>query len=84
MMVMGYTDDSLANAVNDFATSAVSALNSTSGFNGLKAYVSYARATEGLDAMYGKNKLPRLLSLKKKWDPQGLFVFNNPLPVPGR
>jgi hypothetical protein len=31
--------------------------------------------------MYGKEKLPRLLDLKKKWDPQALFSFNNPLPV---
>jgi hypothetical protein len=84
MMVMGYNDDSFATAASDFATNAISAFNKTSGFEGLQTYVSYARGTEGLEAMYGKEKLPRLLDLKRKWDPQGLFVFNNPLPVPGR
>ena len=81
MIIMNYEDEALAQTSADYATSAVSAYNATSGFDGLQTYVSYARGTEGLDAMYGERKLPRLLDLKKKWDPQALFSFNNPLPV---
>jgi Berberine and berberine like len=82
MLVLGYTDPSLASTVDEFATSAISAFNATSGFDELRVYVSYARGTEGLEAMYGPRKLGRLLALKKEWDPDGLFVFNNPLPPP--
>jgi hypothetical protein len=78
---MYYTDETLAQIATDYVTSAIAAYNATSGFQDLQTYVSYARGTEGLDAMYGKEKLPRLLDLKKKWDPQALFSFNNPLPV---
>jgi hypothetical protein len=78
---MNYADGTLAQTAANYATSAISAYNASSGFQDLQTYVSYARGTEGLDAMYGKEKLPRLLDLKKKWDPQALFSFNNPLPV---
>jgi hypothetical protein len=81
MVIMNYADETLAQTATHYATTAISAYNATSGFQGLQTYVSYARGTEGLVSMYGKEKLPRLLDLKKKWDPQALFSFNNPLPV---
>ncbi len=36
---------------------------------------------ESLPQSTAQKKLPRLLELKKKWDPKGLFSFNNALPV---
>ncbi|KAJ8132697.1 hypothetical protein O1611_g930 [Lasiodiplodia mahajangana] len=55
-------------------------LVATSGFNDVVAYVNYAHGDEKIEQIYGKNKLPRLASLKAKYDPQNVFAFNNALP----
>jgi Berberine and berberine like len=70
---------SIDGPVNDFARKARSEFNATSGFDGLQVYVSYGHGDEGLDAFYGKRKLPRLQALKKQYDPNRLFVYNEPL-----
>jgi hypothetical protein len=80
MFTLSVVDSSIGDKVDDFGLSAVEAFNATSGFDDLHIYVSYAHGTEGLDAMYGTDKLPRLLKLKKNWDPKGLFSYNNGLP----
>ena len=80
MFTFKLADGSIGAKVDEFALSAVKAFNATSGFDDLHIYVSYAHGTEGLNAMYGAEKLPRLLTLKKKWDPKGLFSYNNGLP----
>ncbi|KAJ5932126.1 hypothetical protein N7516_006615 [Penicillium verrucosum] len=80
MFTFRFTDSSISDKVDDFGLSAVEAFNATSGFDDLHIYVSYAHGTEGLDAMYGAEKLPRLLKLKKKWDTKGMFSYNNGLP----
>lgn len=54
---------------------------STSGYGGLRLYVNYAHGDETLEQLYGANKLPRLTALKKKWDPQNVFGYNNALPT---
>ncbi|KAL8833380.1 MAG: hypothetical protein Q9176_008008 [Flavoplaca citrina] len=41
-------------------------------------YVSYAPGDEDPAAWYGKDKLPRLIELKKKWDPKDIFRYDNP------
>jgi hypothetical protein len=41
-------------------------------------FVNYARGTETPEQIYGKSKLPKLRSLKKKYDPKGLFNHYNP------
>ncbi|KAJ5422629.1 hypothetical protein N7491_011074 [Penicillium cf. griseofulvum] len=69
----------IGDKVDEFALSAVEAFNATSGFDDLRIYISYSHSTEGLNPMYGPEKLPRLLKLKKKWDPKGLFNYNNGL-----
>ncbi|KXG46525.1 FAD-binding, type 2 [Penicillium griseofulvum] len=79
MFSFNITDTSIGDKVDDFAISAVEAFNATSGFDDLRIYVSYAHGTEGLNPMYGPEKLPRLMKLKKKWDPKGLFNYNNGL-----
>jgi hypothetical protein len=44
-------------------------------------YVNYARGDEPLESVWGVEKLPRLAALKKKWDPNNVFAYNNPLPT---
>lgn len=54
---------------------------STSGYPDLSVYVNYAHGDETLEQRYAERKLPRLAALKKKWDPNNVFAFNNPLPT---
>ncbi|USP81916.1 hypothetical protein yc1106_09190 [Curvularia clavata] len=42
-------------------------------------FPNYARGSETPEQVYGKSKLPILRSLKKKYDPKGLFNHFNPL-----
>lgn len=53
------------------------------GFGGKQTgaiYINYSRGDESLEEVFG-DKLPRLVQLKKKWDPSNVFAFNNPLPT---
>ena len=77
MFQMAWTDPSATNAANALAIELRNMVVSTSGYNGLTTYVSYAHGEETLEQKYGANKLPRLQALKKKWDPQNIFAFNN-------
>ncbi|KAH7383958.1 hypothetical protein BKA66DRAFT_463175 [Pyrenochaeta sp. MPI-SDFR-AT-0127] len=56
-------------------------LVATSGYPELTVFVSYAHGDEKLEQIYSKEKLPRLASLKKIWDPQQVFNYNNGLPT---
>ena len=73
-----YTDPSLEDPINAFATNARSESGATSGFDGLQIYVSYGHGDEGPVPLYGERKLPRLRALKQKWDPDKRFNFNEP------
>lgn len=53
----------------------------TSGYDDLAVYVNYAHGDETLEQMYGANKLARLAQLKKQYDPNQRFRFNNPIPT---
>ncbi|RYP20632.1 hypothetical protein DL765_002703 [Monosporascus sp. GIB2] len=53
----------------------------TSGYPDLSVYVSYAHGDETVQQIYGKDKLPRLVALKRKWDPHNVFAYNNALPT---
>ncbi|KAK6957468.1 hypothetical protein Daesc_000254 [Daldinia eschscholtzii] len=55
-------------------------LVATSGYPEITVFVNYAHGDEKLEQIYGKDKLPRLAKLKKTWDPNHLFSFNNKLP----
>ncbi|OTB10571.1 hypothetical protein K445DRAFT_69978 [Daldinia sp. EC12] len=55
-------------------------LVATSGYPDITVFVNYAHGDEKLEQIYGKDKLPRLAKLKKTWDPNHLFSFNNKLP----
>ena len=69
-----------ANAANKVAQELRTAFSKTSGYDQLEIYVSYAHGDEDPAAWYGKDKLPRLIELKKKWDPKDIFRYDNPLP----
>ncbi|KAI1113123.1 hypothetical protein F5Y14DRAFT_230862 [Nemania sp. NC0429] len=58
-------------------------LAATSGYDDLAVYVNYAYGDEKPAQMYGASKLPRLIALKKKYDPNNLFSFYNALPTSG-
>ncbi|RYP44388.1 hypothetical protein DL768_009154 [Monosporascus sp. mg162] len=53
----------------------------TSGYPDLSVYVSYAHGDEKIEQIYGRDKLPRLVALKGKWDPDNVFAYNNALPT---
>ncbi|KAF5558959.1 hypothetical protein FMEXI_154 [Fusarium mexicanum] len=53
----------------------------TSGYSEITTFVNYAHGDETLEQIYGKEKLARLAALKKIWDPNELFSFNNGLPT---
>lgn len=53
----------------------------TNGFGDLSVYVNFAHGDEGPEAWYGSRKLRRLSELKRKWDPNQLFSFYDPVPL---
>ncbi|KAK7748264.1 hypothetical protein SLS62_008724 [Diatrype stigma] len=48
--------------------------------NGGACYINYSRGDESLEVIYG-DKLAQLVELKKKWDPNTVFAFKNPIPT---
>lgn len=65
--------------MSHFATDIRSLFAKTSGFDSLKAYVSYGHGDEGINSWYGAENLGPLMALKESWDPRNLFRFNNPI-----
>ncbi|KAF4125700.1 FAD/FMN-containing dehydrogenase [Geosmithia morbida] len=52
----------------------------TSGYSDQVVFLNYARGDEAPENIYGADKLPRLIELKKKYDPHNLFSFPHPIP----
>lgn len=75
-------DNPFAETANAFAREIRADLAATSGYSGLTTYVSYAYGDESLEQKFGRDKLPRLLKLKEKWDPENRFGYCNPLVDP--
>lgn len=80
MFSFNVIDPSVCNKIEDFVLPVVEAFNATSGLDDLHICVSHAHGTEGLDPMYGADKLPQLLNMKQKRDLKGVFRYNNALP----
>ncbi|KAI0396108.1 FAD-binding domain-containing protein [Xylariaceae sp. FL0594] len=72
-------NSSLLQAVKDFAKEVRSDIAETSGYPDLAVYVNNAAGDETEEQIYRADKLPRLLALKKAWDPDNIFRFYNPL-----
>ncbi|KIA75781.1 hypothetical protein HK57_00395 [Aspergillus ustus] len=53
----------------------------TSGYDEPSVFVNYARGDEGLERIYGREKLGRLAALKRIWDPENMFRFGLGIPV---
>ncbi|KAK8018786.1 hypothetical protein PG991_007976 [Apiospora marii] len=52
----------------------------TSGYDGLAVYVNYGHGDEKPEQIYGADKLGKLVSIKKTWDPRNVFAFSYPIP----
>jgi fumiquinazoline A oxidase len=52
-----------------------------SGFPNLQVYINYDHGDEGPEVWYGEQNLPRLVALKREWDPYNLFGAGNPVPL---
>ncbi|KAI0003489.1 FAD binding domain-containing protein [Xylariaceae sp. FL0662B] len=78
-----YTDDSVAPAADAWARGWRDQLIKPqhSGYNIESVYMNYAHGDEKLEALYGYEpwRLERLRSLKKRYDPHGLFSHYNPV-----
>lgn len=83
MFQMGWEglNNPLGSVVDDFARELRADFVATSGYPELSAYVSYAWGDETAEQIYGRDKLPRLVALKKKWDPENVFGYSNALPT---
>lgn len=65
--------------VDAFCKPARSDLLAVSGFPTPHVYINYAFGDEGPEVWYGKANLPRLVALKKRWDPKNKFGAGNPI-----
>lgn len=65
--------------INDFARSARRNFSAVSGFPQPELYVSYGHGDEALVTLYSAENLPRLRSLKEKWDPNNVYGYNYPI-----
>lgn len=77
------SNQSLLDAGDSFGRELRDSWSKTGGYakEGGTVYVNYARGDEPLESVYGVHKLPRLAALKKKWDPNRVFAYNNVLPT---
>lgn len=73
------TEGALDNRINEFATAARRNFTSVSGFPQPELYVSYGHGDEDLATLYSAENLPRLRSLKAKWDPENVYSYNYPI-----
>ncbi|KAL2810523.1 hypothetical protein BJX63DRAFT_422986 [Aspergillus granulosus] len=68
-------------AVYEFLVESRDHFTKTSGFKHLTLYNNFAHGDEGPEVWYTPRKLPRLVELKRKWDPNEVFSYYNPIPV---
>ncbi|KAL4809570.1 hypothetical protein BDV18DRAFT_157321 [Aspergillus unguis] len=70
-------DEAVLEARDAFARELRGTWAATSGYEQMSSYVNYAHGDEGVEQIYGRDKLARLKRLKREWDPNGGFVWNN-------
>jgi hypothetical protein len=69
------------NAVNAFLQPVRRNFQAVSGFPSLQVYINYGYGDEGAASWYGAQNLPRLVALKKQYDPKNQFGPGNPVPL---
>ncbi|KUI59748.1 hypothetical protein VP1G_06965 [Cytospora mali] len=67
-----YTHASLDAAANEFGQKTRSYLAASAGTDSFSAYINFAHGDEALSSIYG-DSLPKLKTLKAKYDPKGRF-----------
>lgn len=77
-MTFVYSDRSVDSAVTDFANKKRKVLAKASGYTDLEIYSTYGHGDEGPEVWY-RESLPRLRTIKKKYDPENRFRFYNPI-----
>jgi hypothetical protein len=53
----------------------------TMGFDTMHVYLNHAFGDEGPVSWYGAHNLPRLVALKRQWDPDNKFGAGCPVPL---
>ncbi|KAI1502629.1 FAD-binding domain-containing protein [Biscogniauxia marginata] len=81
MFQFAWSDHGVADVSNALGRQLRSDFVATSGYDDISAYVSYAHGDERIEEIYGAKKLQRLAALKKAWDPNNAFAYNNALPT---
>jgi hypothetical protein len=80
ILLSGESDDpTLEDMISEWYRKESEKLIAKSGFGEEKVYVSYAQGDERQEALYGARKLEKLRKLKREWDPQEIFSWNNPI-----
>jgi fumiquinazoline A oxidase len=81
-----YSDDSVAEAADQYLQTVRNACAATSGYGKLRVYQNYAHGDEPLAAMYGyeKGRLQKLQCLKAKYDPNDVFKGYHGIPMPAK
>ncbi|RWA08729.1 hypothetical protein EKO27_g6368 [Xylaria grammica] len=74
-------DQYTAEAAKSLALDLRDEVAATAGYPDLSVFINYAHGDEKLEQIYGVDNSARLASLKKKWDPNHVFSFNNGLPT---
>ncbi|KAK8051166.1 FAD binding domain protein [Apiospora rasikravindrae] len=72
-------DASQAPALDKFGREVRDLLQRGSGKDQLDVYVHFAHGDEGPASWYTAERLPKLVSLKEKYDPTGMFSWYNPV-----
>lgn len=72
-------NSSFVSPLNKWGNNVRRLMQQGSGKHDLGVYVNFAHGDEGPASWYTAGKLPRLRSLKKRYDPRGLFSFYNPV-----
>lgn len=58
-----------------------SQLQAVSGFNTSHTYINYGLGDEGPSAWWSEANLPKLINVKREWDPDRRFGVVNPIPL---
>jgi hypothetical protein len=81
LLVFSYANSTsnLDREINAFARSARRNFTAASGFVQSQICVSYGHGDEDRATLYSAENLPRLRTLKAKWDPENAYRFTHPL-----